>query len=408
LARTTHIAIGAHQDNRKNPAYVHHALSELAERGKESSVLLELSDPELRAIHLPSFKAAIDRGVGSVMVSFSSWNGAKMHGNQYLLTTVLKGELGFSGFVVSDWAGIDQLDGVQGFTQAEVATAINAGLDMIMVPNDFKTFIGYLRNAVNAGQVPIARINDAVSRILTKKFELGLFEQPLADRSFTAGVGGQAHRDLARRAVRESQVLLRNTGNLLPLAKSGGKIFVAGKSADDIGNASGGWTISWQGASGNITPGTTILQGIRSTVGSGATVTYSRDGTGINSSYRAAVAVVGETPYAEGQGDRPGAMSLDSTDLATIARLRAAGVPVVVVLVSGRPMDIGSEIGNWNAALASWLPGTEGQGVADVLFGDYAPTGKLPMTWMQSAGQQPINTGDGKTGLFGYGYGLTY
>jgi beta-glucosidase len=366
----------------------------------------QISEAELRAIHLPPFQAAVAKGVGSVMISYSSFNGVKMHGNKYLITDLLKGELGFTGFVVTDWAGIDQLDGAAGFTQAEVVSAINAGVDMVMVPTDYKAFINYLRSAVNAGQIPMSRIDDAVSRILTKKFELGLFEHPLSDRSYTAGVGSQAHRDLARQAVRESQVLLKNAGNVLPLAKTG-KYFVAGKSADNIGNQSGGWTISWQGASGNITPGTTILQGIRQ-VAPGATVTYSADGSGIDSSYTAAIAVVGETPYAEGRGDRTGSMSLDSTDLGTIARLRAAGVPVIVVLVSGRPLDIAAEVGNWSALLAAWLPGTEGAGVADVLFGAYNPTGKLPVTWMNSVSQQPINDGDGKTGLYAYGYGLTY
>src|SRR3954471_9150516 len=367
----------------------------------------QISESELRAIHLPPFRAAVERGVGSVMISFSSWNGVKSHGNKYLITDVLKGELGFTGLVVSDWAAIDQLDGQKGFTQAEVVQSINAGLDMIMVPNDWKTFIGYLRAAVQAGQIPMSRIDDANRRILTKKFELGLFEHPYADRSYAGTVGSAAHRTLARQAVRESQVLLKND-NVLPLAKNGGKLFVAGKNADDIGNQSGGWTLSWQGATGNTVPGTTILQGIRDAAGSGTTITYQRDGVGIDNSYRAAIAVVGETPYAEGQGDRPGSMSLDSTDLATLSRLRAAGVPVIVVLVSGRPLDIASELPNFSALLAAWLPGSEGAGVADVLFGDYAPTGKLPVTWMQSAAQEPINDGDGKAALFPYGYGLTY
>jgi beta-glucosidase len=254
----------------------------------------------------------------------------------------------------------------------------------------------------------MSRIDDANRRILTKKFELGLFEEPYADRSYASTIGSATHRALAREAVRESQVLLKNAGGVLPLAKSGGKLFVAGKSADDLGNQSGGWTGSWQGASGNTITGTSILQGIRSAVGSGTTVTYQRDGTGIDSSYRAAIAVVGETPYAEGQGDRPGSLSLDATDLATLTRLRAAGVPVIVVLVSGRPLDVAAELAGWNALVAAWLPGSEGAGVADVLFGDYAPTGKLPVTWMQSAAQQPINDGDGKTPLFPYGAGLTY
>ena len=367
-----------------------------------------ISEAELRAVHLPPFTAAIERGVGSVMISYSSFNGQKLHGHKYLITDLLKGELGFTGFVVSDWAAIDQLDGQRGFTQAEVVGAVNAGLDMIMVPTDWKTFVGHLKAAAQSGQIPMARIDDANRRILTKKFELGLFERPYADRSYAATIGSAAHRALARQAVRQSQVLLKNAGGVLPLAKTGGKIFVAGKSADDIGNQSGGWTLSWQGASGNTVPGTSILAGIRSVAGSGTTVTYHRDGTGIDGTYRAAIAVVGETPYAEGEGDRPGAMGLDAADLATLSRLRAAGVPVIVVLVSGRPLDIAAEVGNWNALLAAWLPGSEGAGVADVLFGDHAPTGKLPVTWMQSAAQQPINDGDGKTPLYPYGFGLTY
>jgi beta-glucosidase len=367
-----------------------------------------LTEAQLRAIHLPPFQEALRRGVGSVMISYNSWNGVKDHGNQYLITTLLKGELGFSGFVVSDWNGIDEIDGQAGFTAAEVSQAINAGIDMVMVPTDWQRFISTLRAEVNNGHVPMSRIDDANRRILTKKFQLGLFEKPLTDRSYTPTVGSAANRALAREAVRESQVLLKNSGNILPLAKTNNKIFVAGKSADNIGYQSGGWTMSWQGGSGATTPGTTVLQGIRSAAGTGTTVTYNANGTGIDSSYKAAVAVVGETPYAESAGDRPGSMSLDSTDLNTIAALRASGVPVIVVLVSGRPLDIAAQLPNWNALLAAWLPGTEGNGVSDVLFGDYAPTGKLPSTWMQSASQQPINDGDGKTPLFPYGFGLTY
>lgn len=368
----------------------------------------QLTETELRAVHLPPFRAAVERGVGSVMVSFSSWNGSRLHGNRYLVTSVLKDELGFTGFVVSDWNGVDQIDGALGLSAVDVRTAINAGIDMVMEPEAWRQFIDLLRAEVQAGRVPLSRVDDATRRILTKKFELGLFERPLADRTYTSTVGSGAHRALARQAVARSQVVLKNGGNILPLATGGGKIFVAGRSADNIGHQSGGWTISWQGSSGNITPGTTILQGIRDTVGSATTVTYNQNGSGIDSSYRAAIAVVGETPYAEGQGDRTGAMGLDGADLNTINTLRASGVPVIVVLVSGRPLDISSQLSGWNALVASWLPGTEGQGVADVLFGLTQPTGRLPVTWMNSAGQQPINDGDGKTPLFPYGYGLTY
>ncbi len=368
----------------------------------------QLSETELRAIHLPPFRAAVQRGVGSFMISYSSWNGVKMHGHQFLVTTVLKGELGFSGFVISDWNGIDQIDGQPGFTAAEVRTAINAGIDMVMVPDAWQSYISLLRQEVQAGRIAMSRIDDANRRILTKKFELGLFERPLTDRSFTPTVGNSAHRTLARQAVRESQVVLKNANNILPLATANNRIFVAGRNADNIGHQSGGWTISWQGGSGATTPGTTILQGIRNTVAPSSVVTYNLNGSGINSSYNVAIAVVGETPYAEGAGDRPGSMSLATTDVNTINTLRAAGVPVVVVLVSGRPLDIATQLGNWNALVAAWLPGTEGQGVADILFGVAQPTGKLPMTWMNSVSQQPINSGDGQTPLFPFGFGLSY
>jgi beta-glucosidase len=368
----------------------------------------QLSEADLRAIHLPPFQAAVQRGVGAVMISFSSWNGVKMHGQQFLITTVLKGELGFSGFTVSDWNGIDQIDGQPGFTAAEVRTAINAGIDMVMVPDAWQSFITMLRAEVVAGRVTMARIDDANRRILTKKFELGLFERAFTDRSFTATVGNAAHRALARQAVRESLVVLKNAGNVLPLAAANNRIFVAGKSADNIGLQSGGWTISWQGGSGTTTPGTSILQGIRNTVPSSTIVTFNPTGAGIDSSYRVAIAVVGETPYAEGMGDRPGSMSLDATDLSTITTLRNAGVPVVVVLVSGRPLDIAAQLPSWNAFVAAWLPGTEGQGVADILFGVAQPTGKLPQTWMNSVSQEPINDGDGQVPLFPLGFGLGY
>lgn len=257
------------------------------------------------------------------------------------------------------------------------------------------------------GDVPMERIDDANRRILTKKFELGLFEEPMADRSHLKTVGSAAHRALARRAVAESQVLLKNDDDVLPLDDDD-KVFVAGRSADDIGMQSGGWTITWQGKPGPITPGTTILDGIRKAADPDATVTYSKDGSGIDPSYDAAIAVVGETPYAEYHGDRTDGLGLDDADRKTIDRLREAGVPVVVVLVSGRPLDVAEDLPKWDALVAAWLPGTEGQGVADVLYGDADPRGRLPVTWMRSGDQEPINRGDGKKPLFPFGYGLTY
>lgn len=366
-----------------------------------------ITEAELRAVHLPPFEAAIDRGVGSVMVSYSSWNGVKMHGNRYLLTDVLKGELGFDGFVVSDWAAIDQLDGARGFTAQEVAASVNAGIDMVMVPNDYRTFLTYLRQGVQSGAIPTARIDDAVRRILTKKVELGLFERPLADRSTASTVGSAAHRALARTAVQKSQVVLKNTG-LLPLAATGGKVCVAGKNAHDLGNQSGGWTLSWQGASGATVPGTTILQGVQEVLAGGRTTTHARDASNVDASCAVAVAVVGETPYAEGEGDRPGGLSLDAADTAVLERIRATGVPTVVVLVSGRPLDVSGFL-PWVQALdVAWLPGSEGAGVADVLFGKVAPTGTLPVSWPASATQQPVNAGDGRSPLFPLGAGLTW
>lgn len=384
-----------------------HYLGDGGTEGGDDRGDTRIPEKELRAVHLPPFRAAVKRGVGSVMVSYSSWNGLKMHRNKYLITDVLKRELGFAGFVVSDYNGIDEIDGKRGFTKDEVAAAVNAGIDMVMVPAEWRRFIYYLRDAVKDGTVPMSRVDDANRRILTKKFQLGLFERPMADRAYLGAVGSAEHRALARRAVAGSQVLLKNAGGVLPLDDDD-KVFVAGRSADDIGMQSGGWTISWQGAPGPTTKGTTILRGIREAADPSATVTYSRDGTGIDRSYDAAIAVVGEKPYAEYHGDLTGDMGLDAADLKTIDRLRASGVPVVVVLVSGRPLDIALELPKWNALVEAWLPGSEGAGVADVLYGAVAPTGRLPVTWMRTASQQPINKGDGKKPLFPFGYGLTY
>ncbi len=361
-----------------------------------------IDEATLREIHLPGYRAAVGAGVGSVMASFSSWNGQKMHGNRYLLTDVLKGELGFRGFIVSDWAGIDQLPGDYA---AEVETAVNAGIDMAMEPYDYRAFISTLRSLVQSGRVQQARIDDAVRRILRQKIALGLFDQPLTDRSLIGQVGSDAHRQVGREAVRQSLVLLENDG-VLPLSKMR-RIHVAGKNADDIGNQCGGWTITWQGSSGAITTGTTILQGIRAALLGGGTASYSRDGSGAAGA-DAGVVVIGETPYAEGRGDRED-LSLAAADVEAVRAVKRAGVPTVVVLVSGRPLILEPILSDADAIVAAWLPGTEGAGVADVLFGDYAPTGKLSHSWPRSMAQIPINWGDpGYDPLFPYGYGLTY
>jgi beta-glucosidase len=364
-------------------------------------------DPaQLQAVHLPPFLAALRAGVGSVMIAHSQLNGVPMHANRSFVTDLLKGTLGFTGLVVSDWGGTADVSSDYGLA---VRSLVNAGIDMVMVPADYRTFIATLRTEVNAGRVPLSRIDDAVSRILTKKFELRLFERPFADRNLTATVGSAAHRALARRAVGASLVLLKNDGNLLPLSKTTRRIYVAGKSADDLGNQAGGWTIHWQGASGDIVPGTTILQAVRATVSPATTVAYARDASGIDASYDVAVVVIGETPYAEWVGDRDDGLGLDDEDLATLAAVKRAGVPAVVIIVSGRPLVVTDHLADWRALVAAWLPGSEGQGVADVLFGDVPPTGALPITWPRSASQLPTHPGDpGYDPLFPVGFGLRY
>lgn len=381
-----------------------HYVGDGGTRGGRDQGDTALTEAELRALHLPGYQAAVAAGVGSIMVSFSSWNGAKLHGSRYLVTDVLKGELRFSGFVVSDWGGVDQLPG--DYAQ-QIEAAINAGIDMVMVPQRYREFTTTLRGLVASGRVPQSRVDDAVRRILTQKIRVGLFERPLADVSRVAEVGSASHRTLARDAVRRSLVLLKNEGRTLPLSKGAVRIHVAGKSMDDIGNQCGGWTITWQGASGNITPGTTVLQAIRAKVSPGTTVTTSRDGSGAGGA-SVGVVVVGETPYAEGEGDRAD-LALDPEDVAAIERVKRAGVPTVVVLISGRPLILDRALTLADAFVAAWLPGTEGDGVADVLFGDHAPTGKLPHSWPRSMQQVPINVGDSPYDpLFAYGYGLSY
>jgi beta-glucosidase len=364
----------------------------------------QVDEQTLREIHMAGYVSAIQAGVGSIMVSFNSWNGEKMHGHHYLLTDVLKGELGFSGFLISDWAGIDQLPGDY---KSDIETSINAGLDMIMVPDKFTEFITLLKELVEEGKIPLSRIDDAVRRILLVKFKLGLFEQPLTDRSYTSTIGSAAHREVARECVRQSLVLLKNEHFTLPLPKDSIKIHIAGKNADDLGHQCGGWTISWQGGSGEITYGTTILQAIHLTVSSSAQVSYSREGSGATGA-DVGIVVIGETPYAEGMGDRTD-LNLDNDDITALENVRNAGMPVVVILISGRPMILEPILARCEAVIAAWLPGSEGQGVTDVLFGDYPPTGKLSHSWPRNMSQIPINQGDpAYDPLFPYGYGLTY
>jgi beta-glucosidase len=347
----------------------------------------------LRKLYLPPYQSVIKAGVGTIMVSYSSWNGKKMSGSKFLVTDVLKGELGFRGFVVSDWAAIDQLSPDY---KKDVETSINAGLDMVMIPNgpgqpnNYVEFITDLKDLVTEGRVSPARIDDAVRRILRIKFEMGLFNNPYTDPALTAEIGSIAHREVARQCVRESLVLLKNDNKTIPLSKSLKHLAVVGAAANDLGIQCGGWTISWQGQAGNfIHGGTTILTAIRNTVTPGTTVTFSADGNDVKGA-DAVVVVVGELPYAETKGDRSD-LHLAPEDVKLVEKVKSAGAPVVTVLLSGRPLILGSAMDSSDAFIAAWLPGTEGQGVADVLFGDFKPTGKLPRQWPRTNGGLATN-----------------
>ncbi len=363
----------------------------------------EVDETTLRAVHLPPYPAAIDAGARSIMISFSSWGGMKMHAQKYLITDVLKGELGFDGFVVSDWAGIDQIS--PDYTEAVVA-AINAGIDMNMVPYNYTRFIDTLSLAVQQGDVPVERIDDAVRRILTVKFELGLFERPFAASELVPAIGSQAHRDIARQAVAESLVLLKNDGALLPLEKDAARLFVGGNAADDIGIQAGGWTIEWQGLKGDITAGTTILEGIAAAAGADTEVVFApsgRFGGQEPGPEDICIAVVGEEPYAEGVGDSD-QLSLPIGVNRALRSMEDSCENLVVILVTGRPVIVTDFVEKWDALVAAWLPGTEGQGVSDVLFGDLPFTGRLPVTWPASVDQ--LENPESGVPLFPFGFGL--
>lgn len=362
-------------------------------------------ETKLRSIHLEPYRTAVKARVGSIMPSYSSWQGTKMHINKKMITDVLKGEIGFGGFIISDFNACFQL-GLS--NQDGINQCVNAGVDMFMAwGQNISTMIGYLSSGVKSGTVPQSRIDDAVRRIVATKCELGLFDfNGKADRSLTSKVGSAEHRAVARQAVQKSMVVLKNDGNVLPIAKST-TVALAGKSADNTGNQCGGWTISWQGGSGNIVPGaTSIKQAFESALGSGKVV-YSANGSSTTGA-GVGVAVIGETPYAEGKGDRTD-LTVASDDVAVVKALKQAGLKTVVVLIAGRPMILEPIMAYADAIVMAWLPGTEGAGVTDILLGDAKPSGKLPHTWPKSMSQIPINYGDATYDpLYPYGHGLTY
>ncbi len=362
-----------------------------------------LTTDELKEKLLPKYQAAIDANVQTIMASYNSWNGVKCHGSKELLTDILKVDMGFEGFVISDWQGIDEIPGNY---KSDIITSINAGVDMVMVSGQgqpYKKFMRLLKENVEEGSISMERIDDAVSRILKVKLRNGLFTNPIVQNDNLQVIGSDDHRNIARQAVRESVVVLKNE-NLIPISKESKSIVVAGRGADNLGMQCGGWTINWQGGQGDITIGTTILDGIKESVSAETKVIHSKDGRDLgNVSGDLAIVVIGEDPYTEFFGDKDN-LDLLEEDIQTINNLKEKGYKVLVLLISGRPMNIADHLDNWDGFAAIWLPGTEGNGVSDILFGDFQSTGKLSYPW-------PINAEDGANApendlLYNIGFGL--
>lgn len=379
------------------------------------------TNEEMINIHAQGYYPALEAGVQTVMASFNSWNEhGKLHGSRELLTVALKEKMGFDGLVVSDWNGIGE---VAGCAEDSCAQSINAGVDLVMVPEKWKSFIANTIAQVEKGEIPMSRIDDAVTRILRVKLRAGLFDGKKPSQNIYAGKQeAMQDRALARKAVQESLVLLKNNGSVLPLAR-GKKILVVGKSADNMSNQSGGWSLTWQGTDNKNSDylfSDTILAGVQDVAGKD-NVTYSENAAGVDiSKYDAVIAVIGETPYAEGDGDigPAGTLRLSGRhpeDLALLQAVSGKGKPVVTVLITGRPLYTNDIINLSDSVVAAWLPGTEGKGVTDVLFRkadgkvnvDFR--GKLSFSWPKSACQTPLNVGDADYApLFKYGYGLNY
>jgi len=365
----------------------------------------------LRRLFLPPYVAAVNAGVATIMPSYSSWNGVKCSANKHLLTDVLKHELGFEGFLISDYNAIDQIIPDKANYKHDVEISINAGIDMVMLTAQYADFCNDLKELVNEGKVPMSRIDDAVTRILRVKLAMGLMDpkrSPYADRSLWKAFGSAEYRAVARQAAGESLVLLKNDHSVLPLNKKAARIHVAGIGATSLGIQCGGWTIDWQGSISNRIPGgTTLLDAIKQTVSPQTQVTYSIDGTGAEGA-DVAVVVVAEKPYAEYAGDRTN-LALASENFQTVANVKKSGVLTVVVVLSGRPVILGEIVNEADGLFAAWLPGSEGQGVADVLFGDVPPRGKLTHSWPRSMQQLPLDVGDANYNpLYRFGYGLSY
>ena len=369
-----------------------------------------LDEKELRSKYIKPFKEAIDNNVGSIMVSYNSWQSEKLHGHKYLIDEVLKKEMKFKGFVVSDWAAIDEIDKDY---KKSIIQAVNAGIDMVMVPgqfiesaNSYIDFIELLKESIQDGSIKMSRIDDAVSRILNIKYSMGLFEKPLKKFNKVNDLGSDKNRAIARESVKKSVVLLKNN-NILPIKNNTQNILVAGEHADNIGYQCGGWSIWWQGGSGKITKGTSILDGIKSHTGKNINLNYSKSGD-VDKNTDLIIVAIGEKPYAEMNGDRE-SLDLSKDDIELVNKLSKSGKPIVMILISGRPMILEPILDKCDAILAAWLPGSEGAGISDVLFGDYSPTAKLSFTWPKNMKQIPINFGDTNYDpLYRFGHGLTF
>ena len=362
----------------------------------------DVDEATLREVHLRPYAAAIAAGTKNIMASYSTWDGLKVHGHKYLLTDVLKGEMGFEGFIISDFMALNQLDSDY---YTCVVQSINAGMDMVMVPFAHIPFIDTLTQAVENGDVPMSRIDDAVRRILLVKFEFGLFERPFADPALRAQIGNETHRAAAREAVQKSLVLLKNDG-VLPLPKETADLLMAGVAANDIGYQCGGWSIEWQGNPGAITPGSTVLQGVQEVLQ--GDVGYSPTGDfAPGATASVGIVVIAEPPYAEGEGDSNN-LSLTADHIALIQKVRPHCHKLLLIIYSGRPLIITDQLDLCDAVVAAWLPGSEGAAISDVLFGDVPFTGKLPYTWPRSMEQVPLSTlvASGESPLFPFGYGL--
>lgn len=377
------------------------------------------SEDELFALHAQGYVGGLSAGAQTVMASFNSWHGDKIHGSKYLLTDVLKEKMGFDGFVVGDWNGHGQ---VKGCSNSNCAQAANAGLDVYMAPDEWKPLFGNLISQVNSGEIPLSRINDAVTRILRVKMRAGLFDKPSPAKRPLSGkteiIGSHDHRAVAKQAVRESLVLLKNKQQLLPLSPKA-NVLVAGIGADNIGMQSGGWSVTWQGTgntNNDFPGGTSIYAGIKNTLEqAGGSVALSVDGE-YETRPDVAIVVFGEQPYAEGNGDVDNLeyQRGNKSDLALLRKFKDAGIPVVSLFISGRPMWVNAELNASDAFVAIWLPGSEGDAISDVLFKNADGSinhdfkGKLSFSWPNNPIDNENRNDEGYSPLLPYGFGLTY